>query len=290
MNTVKSTSDRIFDAAVVVLLTIVGILCLFPFLNVLAKSLSSEGHVAAGEVWLWPLGFNVKAYQYILTNTGLWNSMGNTLYVTILGTALNTLLTIFVAYTVSRVYLPLRGAIYFLYIFTMMFSGGIIPTYLVVKQVGLINHLEALFLPGLVSAFNVTILRNYFMTIPPSLEESAKMDGAGNILVLARIMTPLAMPSIATVALFSAVGYWNDFFSALIYITSYSGRTLQVFLRGVVSAAKDINMNDFDAINELSLETIRGATVFTATLPILLAYPFLQKYFVAGVMLGSVKE
>lgn len=290
MNIIQSRGDKIFRFINYIILSLIGVICLFPFLNVLAKSLSSEGFVVSGQVWLWPRGFNVKAYKYILTNNSFWRSMKNSLYVTVAGTTLNTMLTLFVAYAVSRKHLVGRGGILFLYIFTMMFSGGMIPTYLVVKQFHLLNKLEALFIPGLVSAFNLTLMRNYFATIPDSLEESARIDGASNLRILFRIMIPLALPSIATISLFVMVGYWNDYLNPLIYITSTSKRTLQVFLRGVVNAAKDVNMNDFDALTELSLETIRGATVFAATLPILLVYPFLQRYFVAGATVGAVKQ
>lgn len=289
-NKIINDSERVFNIFNYVFLLLVGVVCLFPFLNVLAKSLSSEGYVVAGQVWLLPKGFNVKAYSYILTNNQFWSGMGNSAYVTIVGSALNTVLTLFVAYAVSRKHFVGRSAIMFFYIFTMMFSGGMIPTYLVVKQFGLIDNLAALFIPGLVSTFNLTIMRNYFATIPDSLEESAKIDGAGNIRILFKIMIPLALPCLATVALFVMVGYWNDYFGPLLYITSTKNRTLQIFLRGVVNAAKDVNMNDFDSLSELSLETIRGATVFAATLPILAVYPFLQKYFVTGATVGAVKQ
>jgi len=290
MSVIQSSGDKVFRFFNYIVLAIIGMICLFPFMNVLAKSLSSEGFVVAGEVFLLPKGFNVKAYHYILTNQSFWRSMGNSVYVTLAGTALNTILTLFVDYTVSRKHVVGRSLIMFLYIFTMMFSGGMIPTYLVVRQFQLVDKLEALFIPGLVSAFNLTIMRNYFATIPDSLEESARIDGAGNLRILFRIMIPLALPSIATISLFVMVGYWNDYLGPLIYITSTGNRTLQVFLRGIVNASKDINMNDFDSLSELSLETIRGATVFAATFPILLVYPFLQKYFVAGATVGAVKQ
>lgn len=290
MSVIQSKGDKVFTIFNYLVLGVVGAICLFPFMNVLAKSLSSEGFVAAGEVWLIPRGFNVKAYRYILTNGSFWRSMNNSLQVTLIGTALNTLLTLFVAYTVSRKHVVGRGAIMFFYIFTMMFHGGMIPTYLVVRQFQLVDKLAALYIPGLVATFNLTIMRNYFATIPDSLEESAKIDGAGNIRIMFKIMIPLAIPSVATIALFVMVGYWNDYLGPLIYITSTGKRTLQVFLRGVVNASRDVNMNDFDALNELSLETIRGATVFAATLPILLVYPLLQKYFISGATLGAVKQ
>jgi putative aldouronate transport system permease protein len=287
---IRNIGDRIFDAANVAFIGLVGLVCLFPFINVLAKSLSSEAAVVSGKVILWPIDFNVKAYKYIFTSALFWSSMKNTVFVTGGGVFLDTLFTIFVAYTVSRKHFVGRSVVYFLYVFTMMFSGGIIPTFLIVRQMGLLDRLPSLFIPTLVTVFNMTIMRNYFISIPPSIEESAKMDGASNVNILFRIMIPLASPAIATVALFTAVGLWNDYFTPLMYIQSRGNRTLQVFLRGVVDMSKDMNMNDFDAINELAQETIRGATVFAATLPILLVYPFLQRYFVSGMTVGAVKE
>jgi putative aldouronate transport system permease protein len=273
-----------------VFIGIIGLLCVLPFINVLAKSLSSEAAVVSGKVVLWPIDLNAKAYRYIFSSGLFWSSMKNTIFVTAFGAALDTALTVFVAYAISRRHFVGKSVIYFMYVFTMLFSGGLIPTYLVVRQVGLLDKLPALFIPSLVTVFNMTIVRNYFLSIPSSLEESAKMDGAANLNILFRIMIPLATPAIATVTLFTAVGLWNDYFTPLLYIQSRSNRTLQVFLRGVVDMSKDMNMNDFDSINELAQETIRGATVFAATLPILLVYPFLQRYFVSGMTIGAVKE
>jgi putative aldouronate transport system permease protein len=287
---IRNVSDRIFDIINIAFIGIIGLVCLFPFINVLAKSLSSEAAVVSGRVILWPVDFNGKAYRYIFSSVRFWNSMKNTVIVTVCGVFIDTVFTVFVAYAVSRKYLAGRSVVYFLYVFTMMFSGGIIPTYLIVRQMGLLDKLPALFIPMVVTVFNMTLMRNYFMTIPSSLEESAKMDGASNIIILFRIMIPLAAPAIATIALFTAVGLWNDYFTPLMYIQSRTNQTLQVFLRGVVDMSKDMNMNDFDAINELAQETIRGATVFAATLPILLVYPFLQRYFVSGMTIGAVKE
>ncbi|GHT71132.1 putative ABC transporter permease protein YtcP [Spirochaetia bacterium] len=287
---VRNSADRLFDFFNILFIGVIGLLCILPFINVLAKSLSSEAAVVSGKVVLWPINLNIKAYRYIFSNSLFWNSMKNSVFVTVAGAVLDTAFTLFVAYAISRKHLVGRSVIYFLYVFTMLFSGGIIPTFLVVKQVGLLDKLPALFLPTVVTVFNMTLIRNYFMTIPPSLEESAKMDGASNLNVLFRIMIPLAAPAIATVALFAAVGLWNDYFTPLMYIQSRLNRTLQVFLRGVVDMSQDANMNDFDSISELAQETIRGATVFAATLPILLVYPFLQRYFVSGMTIGAVKE
>ena len=287
---IKSLGDNIFEICNIVFIGIIGLVCLFPFINVLAKSLSSEFAVLSGQVLFWPIDFSIKAYRFIFSNTLFWTSMKNSVLVTVPGMFLDTLFTIFIAYAVTRKTFIGKNFIYFLYVFSMLFNGGIIPTFLIVRQAGLIDKLPALFIPTLVTVFNLTIVRNYFLNISVSLEESAKMDGASNIKILFSIMIPLAMPAIATVALFSGVGLWNDYFTPLLYIQSRSKSTLQVFLRGVVEMARDINMNDFGSLNELAQETIRGATVFAATLPILLVYPFLQRFFVSGATLGAVKE
>jgi putative aldouronate transport system permease protein len=241
-------------------------------------------------VVFWPINFNPKAYRYIFFFVFFWSSMKNSAYVTVLGATLDTALTVFVAYAISRKHFLGRNTVYFLYVFTMLFSGGLIPTFLIVRWVGLLDKLPALFIPHMVTVFNMTLIRNYFIALPVSLEESAKMDGASNITVLFRIMAPLAKPAIATVALFTAVGLWNDYFPPLMYIQSRSKQTLQVFLRGVVEMSKEANINDYETINELAQETVRGATVFAATIPILLVYPFLQRFFVSGMTIGAVKE
>ena len=287
---IRGTGDKVFDIFNVIFIGAIGLVCLLPFVNVLAKSLSSEAAVVSGRVVFWPIDFNPKAYRYIFTSGLFWNSMRNSVFVTAAGAILDTTLTVFVAYAVSRKHFTGRSIVYFLYVFTMLFSGGLIPTFLIVRSVGLLDKLPSLFIPTAVTLFNLTLIRNYFIAIPESLEESAKMDGATNAKILFRIMMPLATPAIATVALFTAVGLWNDYFTPLMYIQSRSNRTLQVFLRGVIEMSKDVNMNDFDSVNELAQETIRGAAVFAATLPILLLYPFLQRYFVSGMSIGAVKE
>ncbi len=290
MPTVITRGDRIFQALDALILGLIGVICLFPFVNVLAKSLSGEQFVVAGRIWLWPMGFTTGAYRYLLGSQRLWSAMRNTIYITVVGTLLNTAMTVCVSYAVSRKFLVGRSFIQFLYVFTMLFGGGLIPTYLIVKAAGLIDRLEALYIPGLVSAFNMILLRNYFNTIPDSLEESAKLDGAGNVTIMLRILAPLAMPSIATVALFGAVGLWNTYFAGIIYITKRSMQPLQVFLRDAITATNDINMSDWESLIGINTESIRGATVIVATVPILLVYPFLQRYFVTGMTVGAVKQ
>ena len=271
-------------------LAFVIVICLYPFLNIVAKSFSSEGPIMAGEVYLLPKGFNTVAYQIVLGSSRFWKSFESSVFITAVGTLLNVTLTSFVAYAISRKNLPGQKIITILYIFTMLFGGGLIPTYLVVTNSGLYNTLWALIIPGLVSPFNLILMRNYFYTIPESLEESAKMDGAGHFTVLFRIVIPLSLPSIATIALFCAVGYWNEYFGALIYISNRAIAPIQIYLREILLNASDADLNNMDLIMTVAQEAVRGATVFVATLPILLVYPFLQKYYVQGMTLGAVKE
>ena len=287
---IRSTSEKIWDVFIYVFLLGVMLICIVPFLNVVAKSFSSEAHVLAGDVFLWPKDFTLAAYEIVIGSGRFWTSFGNTVFITAVGTLLNTLLTIFAGYALSRKHLLGSGFFVFLFIFTMLFSGGMIPTYLVVKEAGLLNTLWAVIIPGLVAPFNLIIMRLYFYTIPDSLEESAKMDGAANIRILFSIMIPLAMPAIATIGLFYAVEYWNGYFDALIYINNRDLHPLQVYLREVIINAVDADLNNMERMMNVAQESVRGATVVAATLPILIVYPFLQKYFVKGVTLGAVKE
>lgn len=285
----KTAGEIAYEIVIHTVLALVVVVCLLPFVTLLAKSFSREAFVLAGDVTLLPIGFNFDAYRVVFYSNQFWSSFNISVVVTVAGTILNVLFTIFVSYSVSRRDMPGTRAVSFLYIVTMFFSGGLIPTYLVVKGMGMMDSILALFIPGMVSAFNMIILRNYFIAIPDSLEESAYMDGATNTGILFKIMIPLAMPSIATIALFCAVGYWNNYFSGLIYITSRAKRPLQVYLRDIIMES-DNAMSNLDLLSDVAGESVRGATVVAATLPILLVYPFLQKYFVKGVMVGSVKE
>ncbi|WP_246067077.1 carbohydrate ABC transporter permease [Paenibacillus koleovorans] len=280
----------IFEWVNYVLLTLVILACLIPVLNIAAKSLSDEASVMAGDVKLWPVHFTTDAYGIVLGSQKFITSFRNSVLITIVGTLINVTLTVCTGYALSRSRLKGQKTIMMLYVFTMLFSAGIIPTYLVVKSVGLVNSLWALIIPGLVSPFNMIIVRLYFMNLPDSLEESGKIDGASNIRILVSIMVPLAMPVIATISLFCAVEYWNSYFEALMYINNSKLLPLQVFLREMIMNASDAS-NNVDMLEQVnvSTESIRGATVVAATLPIVLVYPFLQRFFVKGVVLGAVK-
>mgnify|MGYP001440692934 CR=1 FL=1 len=290
MRVLRTTGEKWFDAINYVLLTLIILICVIPYLNIVAKSFSGEAHVMAGDVFLIPMDFNLKAYEVVFGSRIFLDALKVSVFVTVTGTVLNVTLTILAGYALSRQRLAGQKVFMFLFVFTMLFSGGMIPSYLVVKETGLLNSLWALIIPGLVSPFQMIIMRLYFYTIPNSLEESAKMDGASHTRILISIMIPLAMPAIATIALFYAVEYWNSYFDALMYINRRERFPLQVYLRDTLINASDANLENMDLMMNVAQESVRGATVVAATLPILLVYPFLQKHFVKGVMLGAVKE
>lgn len=279
----------IFDVLNYIFLAAFSLLCLFPFLNVLAKALSAEHHVLAGTVSLWPKGLNFTAFQAVLESPSFQRSFLVSFLVTITGTIISVLLTSLVAYAAShRHYRPAK-LISILYIVTMLFSGGMIPTYLVVRYTGLINSLWALILPGAVSAFNMILTRNYMEGLPPSLEESAQLDGAGNLTCFFKIILPVCKPVLATIAIYYAVGFWNNYMSAIMYINKQSLRPLQMYLRELVLGF-DSSLLLPEAMMNIPKESIRSATVILTALPILVVYPFMQRHFVKGVVLGSVKE
>jgi ABC-type sugar transport system, permease component len=271
-----------------------GLLALAPFVHLLAQSLSSHSAIVSGKVAFWPVDWTWEAYNRILREQEFLNAFGVSVLRTAAGTLVNVVLTCLFAYPLSKSHLKGRSAIMFLIVFTMMFGGGMIPTFLVVKATGLLNTFWVYIIPGAISAFNVIILKNFFQTVPVELEESAKMDGGSNFGILVRIIIPLSMPAIATIMLFHAVGHWNAFFDTVLYVTERKLFPLQVYLRELVMFNhSDINRNVSDSLNMdstlLALESLKAAALIASTVPILLVYPFLQKYFVKGLMLGSVK-
>ena len=290
----ETVQDRIVRWICSIMITFLAVVCLYPYLNVIAKSFSGADAIMKGQVnSIVPKDVNINAYIMLLSQSNrFFNSLKNTVFITIVGTILNIGLTIFISFAVSRKNLPGGRLIMLLYIFTMLFSGGLIPTYLVVIGAGLRNSLWALIIPGLVSTFNVVLLRNYISTVPPSLEESAMIDGADHFTVLFRIIVPLAMPSIACISLFCAVGYWNSFFSALMYIDDRGKQVLQIYLRDMLMSIQDAERSGIidEFMKDLPNEAMRGAAVFASTLPIICLYPFLQRFFVKGMNLGAVKE
>ncbi|WP_028549954.1 carbohydrate ABC transporter permease [Paenibacillus sp. UNC451MF] len=270
------------------ILLLLSMLTLYPLWHELALSFSSMEGAMRGGFFFWPREFTSATYQVVLSSSYLWTAYANTLFVTAVGTVLSTLLTASTAYPLIKQGLPGKNMVTFLILFTMLFGGGLIPTYLLVKGLGLVNSLWSLILPGAISAFNVIIMRSFFVNLPAELEESAMIDGANPLLIFFKIILPLSMPVLSTVALWEAVSRWNNFFSALIYLNDKSKYTLPVMLKDVINGQELAKMTG--ELTNASTDSVIAATIVISILPIICVYPFLQKYFVKGVMIGAVKS
>ncbi|MFD0715409.1 carbohydrate ABC transporter permease [Paenibacillus sp. GCM10027626] len=273
-----------------------GLITLVPMVNVWAISFSEAHEVFANPMMLWPKSFTLEAYHYIFNTKVLLKSFGITVFVTVTGTFLNLVFTATGAYGLSKTYVPGHKILLWIVIIPMLFGAGLIPMYMLLKNIGLLNSVWVLILPQLVASFNLILMRNFFWSIPESLEESAQIDGASELRVLWSVILPLSKPVIATVGLFYAVGHWNDFFTGLFFISDNSKWPLQMVLRSIIIDFNMLNMGtqSTSAMNDASKmvvqpENIKAATIIFAIVPILVVYPFLQKYFVKGIMLGSVK-
>ena len=273
------------------LLALLAFVCLYPFLNVLAYSVSGYNAVLSNRVTVYPIDFTLEAYRQILGRTQIWMAMRTTVLITLVGTLLSLVLTVFAAYALSRQDLPGRKVFTVIILFTMYFGGGMIPTFLVVKGVGRYDMLGALFIPQSINVFNFIVMRTFFRNLPESLEEAARIDGASHMQSLVKIILPLSLPILATIGLFYAVGYWNSYFDALLYIQSPEKYTLQLRLRGLLFGEELNNSGaNLEGIGtQVMTQSLKMATVAVSTIPILIVYPWLQKYFVKGVMIGSVK-
>lgn len=273
-----------------------GIVTLLPMVNVWAISLSEAHEVFKDPMMLWPKSFTLESYKYIFNTQVLLKSFGITVFVTVVGTLLNLLFTATGAYGLSKTHVPGHKIMLWMIIIPMLFGAGLIPMYILLKNLGLLNSIWVLILPKLVASFNLILMRNFFWSIPESLEESARIDGASEFRVLWSVILPLSKPVIATVGLFYAVGHWNDFFTGLFFISDNSKWPLQMVLRSIIIDFNMLNMGtqNTNTLNDASKlvvqpENIKAATIIFAIVPILIVYPFLQKYFVKGIMLGSVK-
>ncbi|MDG0809882.1 carbohydrate ABC transporter permease [Cohnella rhizosphaerae] len=281
--------DSIFQLLNAAFLSLISVSMLLPFIHIAAKSLSDQSYVVAKDVWLWPKGLNFSSYDFVLSYKQFYVSFGNSLFITIVGTLISMAVTLLAAYPLARNGLPYRRFMMLIFVITMFFSGGLIPTYLIVKDVGLLNSLWSVILPGALAPFNLILIRNFFSGLPEAMEESARMDGASSLRILAQIYVPLSMPAIATISMFYAVGYWNSFFQAMMYLTDRSLMPLQVFLLQLVSNDKPADMVVNDVLSGVTPESMRAAAIICVVLPILCVYPFIQRYFVKGIMLGAVK-
>lgn len=284
----------IFYLANILVLILLAVLCIIPMINVLAISFSSSQFAAAGRVKFWPLGFTTASYDIALADPKFWNALRVSLVRTSVGTAINVLMTILAAYPLSKdsKYFPARDRYMMYFFITMCFSGGLVPGYLMVYYTGLLNTLWALIIPGAVSTWNVVLMLNFFRQLPKELEEAAIIDGAGHMTILMQIVLPVSKASIATITLFCLVGHWNDWFGGMLYMQRAAGRPLATYLQSLLSidTAKNMVSNENrEILNRLNTKTLRAALVFINALPIILVYPFLQKYFAKGLVLGSVK-
>lgn len=288
-----SFSNRLFHYTNHVFLSAVALLCILPMVHVLAISLSDNYATTSYLVKLWPIGFNVEAYEKALSSDHFIDAFRVSLLRTVIGTGVSMLLTMLAAYSMSKDNrrFPGRTAYAWFFVFTMLFHGGLIPTYLVVQKTGLTNSLLALILPVAVNVFNVVLMMNFFRGIPKELEEAAAIDGAGHFRILFTIFFPISLPSIATLTLFTMVFHWNSWFDGMIYMNEAGKIPLATFLQALITGFDytQIGLNPADLEN-LSERSLKAALIFVGTLPILLVYPFLQKYFVKGMTLGSVKE
>jgi putative aldouronate transport system permease protein len=285
--------ERWFDAANAAFMILLSFVTVYPLVYVLLASLSDPTAVTAHRgLMLVPVGFTLDAYEAVMKNPNIARSYLNTLIYVSVGTTLNIFLTALGAYALSRRDVMWKNAIMFLIVFTMFFNGGIIPSYILVDDLGLMNTYLALILPNAVSAFNLIVMRTAFQGLPYSLDESARMDGAGDWTILFRIVIPLSMPVIAVMILFYGVSHWNAWFHAMIYLQDRSLFPMQLILREILisndttSMTTDVSSTDVARISQ----TIKYATIIVATVPVLALYPFLQKYFVKGVMIGAIKE
>lgn len=285
----KTIGNRIFDFVNQTVLLLISLICVLPFVYVLAVSFTSPAEVAKGGLILWPKEWSLASYRYIFSTDTLFRSMLVSIYVTVVGTLINLFFTALMAYPLAKTHLRGRQGILLAVLFTMLFGGGMIPTYFVVKALHLTNTLWSLMIPSAISAFNLIVLKNFFQQIPDGLEDSARIDGCNDVGVLFRIVLPLSLPAMATFGLFYAVGHWNQFFNAILYINDNELYPIQVLLRQIVILSSSSIGDTAIDNSEIQPLTIRMAVIVFATVPILLIYPFLQKHFAKGVMLGSVK-
>lgn len=290
----EDIGDKFFDIIVWIIVLIAVILCVYPFVYVLSVSLSDGAAVNRGDVWLLPVGFDLSAFKMVMGYQDLWSSYANTVLYTVVGTICNVLFSILAAYPLSRRQFFLRKKLNFFLAFTMYFSGGLIPTYIVVTGLGLYNSRLAMVLPVLISAYNVMILRSAFEAIPEELFENANLEGANDFVMMARIAVPLAKPTLAVLSLYYAVARYNDFFTALLYLGKSNLQPLTLFLRKILlSSSPEIlqsagGMLAADAAAQSTVQ-IQYVCIVLAVVPIMCVCPFVQKYLVKGTMLGAVK-
>ena len=288
----RSRGDRVFDTVNLALLFAFLVTIVYPLLYIVSASFSNPAAVVSGEMVLWPVGFNLEAYQRVFAHTDIWRSYLNSLLYTVAGTALSIVLTILAAYPLSRK--DMKGRMFFTIFFTitMFFSGGVVPTFLVVKGIGIYNTVLAIILPRAITVYNIIILRSYFdSSIPWEIQEAGIIDGCSNMRLLRRVVVPLSGPVLAVLLLFYGVAAWNAYFDAMMYVTNRSLFPLSLIIREILikNSLADMVQSGSNAAQIMQGQGVKYAVIIVSTLPVLVAYPFLQKYFLKGLMVGAVK-
>ncbi len=287
-----SLGEKVFTVFNYIFFTVLCLIMVYPFWHVAMESLSSTSAALRGGVFLYPKGFTLGTYQSVFKNPNIFSGFRTSILVTVTGSLAGTLLTAMTAYPLSKSRLRGGKVMMMLVLFTMIFSAGMIPNFLLIKNLGIYDTRWALILPGLISAYNCVLMKNFFYSIPENLEESAKIDGANDVQVFFRIVLPLSKATIATIILFNAVGYWNDYMSTVLYVQALDKWSLQAVLRQMLTNTQQAMEQagvDVLAQSNTNAVTIKAASIVVTTLPILVVYPFVQKYFVKGVMIGGVK-
>jgi putative aldouronate transport system permease protein len=293
----QSSTVKLANGVIYVFLAVLAMMTLFPFIHVLATSLSSSRAIMSGEVFLWPKEITFTSFSNLIEDGQLFHAMKNTLIITVVGTSINIVATIMAAYPLSRKRLKGRNVLLMLITFTMLFGGGLIPNYILIKSLGIMNSYWALWLPGLLSTYNFFVMKTFFEGLPSELEESAAIDGANDLFIIWKIILPLSMPIIAALTLFYSVNWWNSYMNVLMYITNSGKMSLMVKLLQMIDTTSQ-NLLNTNATNGsegatmqsmVTPEGLRAAAIIISVLPILCVYPFLQKYFVKGVLIGSIK-
>lgn len=289
----RPLSQRIFNVFNIIFLSILALICLLPFVYVIAVSFSNNNMVSAGLVTFWPKGFTTVAYEFLLSRVSFWKAFGVSVYRLILGTVINLTMILLTAYPLSKSDHKLKGrSIYAWYFFiTMLVSGGLIPKYILISNLGLRDTIWSLVLPGALPVFNLVLMINFFRTVPDELEDAALIDGAGHLRTLLQIYIPVSKPAIATISLFCMVDHWNAWFDGMLYINTPGKMPLQTYLRSVLLKMdmSEMTGDGWELLAMLSDQSLRCAQIVIAVIPILCVYPFLQRYFVTGITLGSVK-
>lgn len=281
----ESLASKLFDVLNILFMILLVIVMVYPMVYVFSASISNNALVASGAVLLWPKDITLIAYEQLIYNPDLWVSYWNTIRYAFVQTVLTLIVTSAMAYPLAKRWLPGRRVILLMAAFTLLFSGGMIPTFLIVQQLGLLNSIWAIVLPSLISTWYLFIMRTFFEALPEELEDAAAIDGCGSMQILVRIVLPLSLPVMVTIGLFTAVNQWNAFFNALIYLNDRDMYPLQIMMRNILIAGTNVQ-GEGDLTH---LETLKYAMIIIGTLPILCVYPFIQKYFVQGTMIGGIK-